>query len=63
MGDDNQANAGADKIATGKNAGAAAALRIAARDLFRHAREVLIDHEGQVYRLRLTRQNRLILNK
>ncbi|MFT3907626.1 MAG: hemin uptake protein HemP [Steroidobacteraceae bacterium] len=36
---------------------------ISTRELFQQSREVLIDHEGQIYRLRLTQQNKLILNK
>lgn len=33
------------------------------RDLFRGAREVLIEHSGETYRLRLTRNGKLILHK
>ncbi len=33
------------------------------RDLFRGAREVFIEHAGQAYRLRITRQDKLILTK
>ncbi len=33
------------------------------RDLFRGRQEIEIIHEGEVYRLRLTRNGRLILNK
>lgn len=36
--------------------------RINSRDLFRCAREVEIDHDGRIYRLRLTQLNKLILN-
>ena len=36
---------------------------IAARDLFDGRREILIEHEGECYRLRITRRNRLILQK
>ncbi|WP_373653843.1 hemin uptake protein HemP [Schlesneria sp. DSM 10557] len=32
-------------------------------DLSRAGREVLIEHEGQMYRLRTTRNGKLILNK
>lgn len=32
-------------------------------DLLKGAREILIHHEGEVYRLRLTRNGKLILNK
>jgi hemin uptake protein HemP len=35
--------------------------RIRSQDLFQHAREVEIDHEGRIYRLRLTQLNKLIL--
>ncbi|HWU65242.1 MAG TPA: hemin uptake protein HemP [Ensifer sp.] len=31
--------------------------------LFRGAREIAIDHNGEIYRLRITRQGKLILNK
>lgn len=35
--------------------------QIKSHELFRRMREVEIDHEGRIYRLRLTRQNKLIL--
>jgi hemin uptake protein HemP len=35
--------------------------RIKSRDLFQQMREVEIDHEGRIYRLRLTQLNKLIL--
>lgn len=35
--------------------------RIRSEDLFRQMREVEIDHEGRIYRLRLTQLNKLIL--
>jgi len=31
--------------------------------LFKGGREVVIQHDGQTYRLRITRQNKLILTK
>jgi hemin uptake protein HemP len=34
-----------------------------ARELFRGQREVVIEHEGVQYRLRITRRNKLILQK
>lgn len=37
--------------------------RLHASAQFRHGNEVLIEHGGETYRLRLTRQNRLILTK
>ncbi|OWW22833.1 hemin transporter [Noviherbaspirillum denitrificans] len=36
-------------------------LRIKSEDLFRQQREVEIDHQGRIYRLRLTQMNKLIL--
>lgn len=35
--------------------------RFRSEDLFQHLREVEIDHEGRIYRLRLTQLNKLIL--
>ncbi len=35
--------------------------RIKSQDLFKQMREVEIDHEGKIYRLRLTQLNKLIL--
>lgn len=37
--------------------------RIDSRDLFAGAREIIIAHGEEVYRLRLTAQNKLILTK
>lgn len=37
--------------------------RVSFDDLAAGAKEVLIDHAGQVYRLRVTRNRKLILNK
>lgn len=39
------------------------AATISSRELLQGAREVLIDHEGEMYRLRLTRNGKLILHK
>jgi hemin uptake protein HemP len=36
-------------------------MRLQSRELFRLGREVEIDHEGRIYRLRLTQLNKLIL--
>lgn len=36
--------------------------RISSRELFQCGREIEIDHEGRIYRLRLTQLNKLILN-
>ena len=38
-------------------------LRLDSRQLFAGGRELTICHDGQEYRLRITRQNRLILTK
>lgn len=35
--------------------------RLQSKDLFRHAREVEIEHDGRIYTLRLTQLNKLIL--
>ncbi|MGB4347457.1 MAG: hemin uptake protein HemP [Burkholderiaceae bacterium] len=35
--------------------------RIKAADLLSHRREIEIDHDGKIYRLRLTQSNKLIL--
>jgi hemin uptake protein HemP len=37
--------------------------RLHSEDLFRTSRELIIEHLGQEYRLRLTRNDKLILNK
>lgn len=37
--------------------------RVRAEDLFRDSHELIIEHQGQEYRLRLTRNDKLILNK
>ncbi|MCP5160031.1 MAG: hemin uptake protein HemP [Gammaproteobacteria bacterium] len=37
--------------------------RLVSSDLFGDAQEILIEHAGQEYRLRITRQGKLILTK
>lgn len=37
--------------------------RLNSQDLFRGTHELIIEHHGQEYRLRLTRNDKLILNK
>ena len=37
--------------------------RVDSRELFASTREIMISHGGDVYRLRLTAQNKLILTK
>ena len=52
----------ADKPATpASSATATSVTRIKSQDLFQQMREVEIDHEGRIYRLRLTQLNKLIL--
>jgi hemin uptake protein HemP len=41
--------------------GSGSVTRITSRELLRDMREVEIDHEGRIYRLRLTQLNKLIL--
>ena len=41
--------------------GSGTVARITSRELLRDMREVEIDHEGRIYRLRLTQLNKLIL--
>jgi hemin uptake protein HemP len=43
------------------NPAAPSLLRIKSQELFKQAREVEIEHEGRIYRLRLTQLNKLIL--
>jgi hemin uptake protein HemP len=37
--------------------------RLDSKQIFGNAKMVLIEHSGQVYRLMITRQDKLILNK
>lgn len=37
--------------------------RLRSEELFRQGHELIIEHQGQEYRLRLTRNDKLILNK
>lgn len=41
--------------------GAPAERRIASRDLFGDAREIVIEHAGRIYRMRITQNGKLIL--
>jgi hemin uptake protein HemP len=36
---------------------------VSAQELFQGDREICIEHEGEIYRLRITRRNKLILQK
>lgn len=53
---------GADSTGAGRSI-AIGGDRIDSRDLFIGTREIIIDHGGERYRLRLTAQNKLILTK
>ncbi len=44
-------------------AGGGVRKRLSSTDLFGDAQEILIDHAGQEYRLRITRRGKLILTK
>lgn len=44
-----------------RDATAGAIIRINSRELFQQRREVEIEHDGRVYRLRITQLNKLIL--
>lgn len=39
------------------------AVPVPSKDLLHGARELLIEHEGEIYRLRVTRNGKLILHK
>lgn len=58
---DGQATVG--RTPAGPDARAGATQALDTRALFAGGSEVVITHGGEVYRLRLTRQNRLILTK
>jgi hemin uptake protein HemP len=69
MGDDKKQDqtAGHDRLTT-DSTGARRSIavnggRIDSRELFIGTRELIIDHGGEHYRLRLTAQNKLILTK
>ncbi len=36
---------------------------VTSQSLFKGAQEIAIEHQGSIYRLRITRQGKLILNK
>jgi len=56
-----QQTAAASSTNIGASPAETGAARINSRDLLRQAREVEIDHDGRIYRLRLTQLNKLIL--
>ena len=59
-----RAREGARMAARPPNQGSSAApavRRLMSEDLFQQLREIEIDHEGRIYRLRMTQLNKLIL--
>lgn len=46
-----------------RSAAADTVRKLASHDLLQGAQEVLIEHAGEIYRLRLTRNGKLILHK
>ncbi|MFC5757696.1 MULTISPECIES: hemin uptake protein HemP [unclassified Rhizobium] len=52
------------KLAPPRNEAAAADIRVLeSGDLFAGTNEIMIRHDGLIYRLKITRQGKLILNK
>lgn len=51
-----------DAVAVVKPIGQAQRI-LESRDLFHGQTEILISHEGAIYRMKITRQGKLILNK
>lgn len=55
-----------ERLLLSRNPAAAAQLgcrRLASKDLFGGARRLEIEHRGEIYRLQITRQGKLILTK
>ncbi|MFZ6750431.1 hemin uptake protein HemP [Undibacterium sp. Ren11W] len=50
-----------NSVRPGSTAGAKEVLRLKSGELMQQMREVEIDHEGRIYRLRVTQLNKLIL--
>ncbi|MCC6714335.1 MAG: hemin uptake protein HemP [Gammaproteobacteria bacterium] len=53
----------ADSAHTDRDTPTVPAARIRSEELFGARREVHIEHRGEIYRLRVTRQDKLILTK
>lgn len=51
------------KLAPLRNDAVAEIRVLESSDLFRGANEIMIRHDGVIYRLKITRQGKLILNK
>ncbi|MES2105101.1 MAG: hemin uptake protein HemP [Pseudomonadota bacterium] len=56
-----EARTGSVSGLSAKSADGAPVIRLKSRELMRQMREVEIDHEGRIYRLRITQLNKLIL--
>jgi len=52
-----------DALSAGREAPGEGQRRLHSRDLLGAAREVIIEHEGEIYRLRCTSKGKLILTK
>lgn len=52
-----------ETIDSGESDATAAPICMDSRSLFQGQREICIQHAGQIYRLRITRQSKLILTK
>ncbi|CAN5195197.1 hypothetical protein BH11PSE11_BH11PSE11_25600 [soil metagenome] len=48
-------------VSANPNPVSSSAKRLQSRDLFEQAREIEIEHEGRIYKLRMTQLNKLIL--
>jgi hemin uptake protein HemP len=57
----NDAAIGGPICAPEQDTTAGKAIRIKSQDLFQQRREVEIEHDGRIYRLRITQLNKLIL--
>ncbi|HTD03496.1 hemin uptake protein HemP [Undibacterium sp.] len=56
-----EARTGSTSGLSANSAEGAPVVRLKSRELMRQMREVEIDHEGRIYRLRVTQLNKLIL--
>ena len=59
----NHADDSGRQDSSGKSPAPPRPVTLTSNDLFQGNREVLIEHNGEVYRLRITRTGKLILNK
>ena len=59
----NEARKPQGSTAQGKSSDATRVRSLRATDLFGNARELILEHNGQTYRLRITANDKLILTK